>query len=255
MAQSFGTLLKEWRSRRRLSQLELGLAADVSARHISFLETGRAHPSQPMVLKLSQTLKVPRSNRNALLTAAGFSKAYAARRLDEPEMAEVSQAMEWMLERHDPYPAIALDRHWRLVRANNCANALLEPLGVGANDSLLEAFLADGPFAQSLTNRDEVARHMVSRLRTESAHFGGDPVLDNAAARLAESLTDNEPVVESPLPAIVPARFRLGDLGLSLFSTIAQFGSTEDIVLAEMKIELMFPADETTRRALIAMVQ
>ncbi len=255
MAQSFGMLLKEWRSRRRLSQLELGLAANVSARHISFLETGRAHPSQSMVLRLSQSLKVPRSNRNALLTAAGFAQAFAARSLEEPEMSEVNEAMAWMLERHDPYPAIALDRYWRVVRANRCATALLEPMGIGVNDSLLEAFVTAGPFAAALENRDEIARHMVSRLRTESAHLGGDSILDDAAETLAASLGDDGQLAESPLPAIVPARYRVGDITLSLFSTIAQFGSTEDIVLAEIKIEFMFPADDITRRALMAGTQ
>jgi transcriptional regulator with XRE-family HTH domain len=255
MAQQFGTMLKEWRSRRRMSQLELGLTANVSARHISFLETGRAQPSQPMVLRLSESLKVPRSNRNALLTAAGFAQAYAARNPDAPDMAEVNEAMAWMLERHDPYPAIAFDRHWHVVRVNRCAAALLEPFGIGVGDSLLEAFLTGGPFAEALENRDEMMRHMVSRLRTESAHLGGDSVLDDAAERFAASLGDDGPSVETPLPAIVPARYRIGDFTLSMFSTIAQFGSTEDIVLAEMKIELMFPADEITRQALMASAQ
>ncbi len=252
MSESFGALLKEWRSRRRLSQLDLALAANVSARHISFLETGRARPSQPMVLRLSESLDVPRSNRNALLTAAGFAQAYVARRLDERQMSEVNAAMAWMLDRHDPFPAVAFDRHWRVVRVNACSAALLQPMGVGEGDSLLEAFLAEGPFAAALENRDEIARHMVSRLRTESAHLGGDNVLDEAADRLAASVGDDLPVAETPLPAIIPARYRLGDVTLSMFSTIAQFGSTEDIVLSEMKIELMFPADEFTRQALLA---
>ena len=251
MADSFGTMLKEWRSRRRMSQLELGLAADVSARHISFLETGRARPSRPMVLRLTETLKVPRFNRNALLTAAGFAQAYTARSLDAADMSEVNAAMAWMLDRHDPFPAVAFDRHWNVVRVNACAKDLLEPMGVETGDSLLEAFLAGGAFAAALENRDEIACHMVSRLRTESAHLGGDSVLDDAADRLAASLSDDAPLPESPLPAIIPARYRVNDVTLSLFSTIAQFGSTEDIVLAEMKIELMFPADEFTRQALI----
>jgi transcriptional regulator with XRE-family HTH domain len=235
-----------------MSQLDLGLAANVSARHISFLETGRARPSQPMVLRLSETLKVPRFNRNALLSSAGFAQAYVARKFDAAEMSEVSAAMAWMLDRHDPFPAVAFDRHWRVVRTNACSAALLEPMGLGEGDSLLEAFLADGPFVAALENRDEIARHMVSRLRTESAHLGGDDLLDDAAGRLAASLGDGMPVAESPLPAIIPARYRMNDVTLSLFSTIAQFGSTEDIVLAELKIELMFPADEFTRQALVA---
>ncbi|MDJ0712353.1 MAG: helix-turn-helix transcriptional regulator [Woeseiaceae bacterium] len=252
MAEAFGSLLKEWRSRRRMSQLDLALVSDVSARHISFLETGRAQPSQPMVLRLSESLEVPRANRNALLNAAGFAQAYKARSLDEDEMSVVSSAMAWMLERHDPFPAIAFDRHWRVLRMNQCSEALLEPMRIRVGDSLLEAFLSGGPFVAALDNREEIARHMVSRLRTESAHLGGDTVLDDAAERLTAMLGSEAPVGESHMPAIIPARYKVGDMTLSLFSTIAQFGSTEDIVLAEMKIELMFPADEITRQALLA---
>ncbi len=250
MAEAFGTLLREWRSKRRMSQLDLALAADVSSRHISFLETGRAQPSQPMVLRLSESLAVPRANRNALLNAAGFAQAYKARNLDEAEMSEVNAAMAWMLDRHDPFPAIAFDRHWQVIRMNECSKALLQPMGIERGDSLLEAFLSGGPFVAALENRDEIARHMVSRLRTESAHLGGDSVLDDAANRLSVMLGEEGSLHESRMPAIIPARYRIGDMTLSLFSTISQFGSTEDIVLAEMKIELMFPADEFTRRAL-----
>ncbi len=249
--ESFGALLKAWRSRRRMSQLDLALAADVSARHISFLETGRASPSQPMVLRLSESLDVPRINRNAMLMAAGFAHAYAARSPDEAEMSTVNSAMAWMLDRHDPYPAIAFDRHWHIVRTNECSAALLGPMGIGVGDSLLDAFLEGGAFAAALENRDEIVQHMVSRLRTESAHLGGDPVLDDALERLAAADSADSSAGESPLPAIIPARYRFNDVTLSLFSTIAQFGLTEDIVLAELKIELMFPADEITRQILL----
>lgn len=233
-----------------MSQLDLGLAANVSARHISFLETERARPSRSMVLQLSETLGVPRANRNALLSAAGFAQAYRARSLDGEEMAHVRAAMDWMLERHAPFPALAFDRHWRIVRANPVASALLSGMQVGEGDSLLDAFLAGGPFAEALENRDEVARHMIARLRTESAHLGGDPVLDGAAETLAKSLDGEAEAGGTPLPAVVPARYRMNGIVLSLFSTIAQFGSTEDIALADLKIELMFPADDFTRGAL-----
>jgi transcriptional regulator with XRE-family HTH domain len=250
MPETFGVMLKTWRGRRRMSQLDLGLAANVSARHISFLETGRSRPSRSMVLQLSETLGVPRAKRNALLSAAGFAQAYTARSLDGGEMAHVRAAMDWMLERHAPFPALAFDRHWRIVRTNPVAAALLHGMQVGEGDSLLDAFLAGGPFAEALENRDEVARHMIARLRTESAHLGGDPVLDRAAETLAESLGGEHETVSAPLPAVIPARYRANGIVLSLFSTIAQFGSTEDIALADLKIELMFPADDFTRDAL-----
>jgi len=135
---------------------------------------------------------------------------------------------------------------------NQCSTALLEPMQIGVGDSLLDAFLSGGPFVAALENREEIARHMVSRLRTESAHLGGDDVLDVAADKLTAMLGDDAPVSDTRMPAIIPARYKVGDVTLSLFSTISQFGSTEDIVLAEMKIELMFPADEFTRQALMA---
>ena len=191
-------------------------------------------------------------NRNAMLTAAGFAHAYAARSPDAAEMSDVNSAMAWMLDRHDPYPAVAFDRHWRIVRTNRCSAALLGPFGVDVGDSLLDALLEGGAFAAALENRDEIAQHMVSRLRTESAHLGGDPVLDSALERLAKAHGRDTNAAGSPLPAIIPARYRVNDVTLSLFSTIAQFGLTEDIVLAELKIELMFPADEITRQMLIA---
>jgi transcriptional regulator with XRE-family HTH domain len=252
MAETFGNLIRDWRNQRRMSQLDLALASDVSARHISFLETGRSQPSRGMVLALSESLGVPRATRNVLLTAAGFAQAYRARDLDDRDMAPVREAMDWTLERHCPYPAIAFDRHWRLVRTNPVAAAMLESMNLSIGDSLLDAFLEGGPFAEALENRDEVARHMVARLRTESAHAGGDEVLDAGAAKLAAMLGDRAPGQNDSMPAVIPARFRLGDVVLSMFSTIAQFGSTEDIALADLRIELMFPADEATRELLTA---
>ncbi len=251
MAESFGTLLKHWRGERRMSQMELGLSANVSARHISFLESGRAKPSKTMIIQLSETLNVPRGSRNALLTAAGFAQAYAARNLEDDELRFVREAMDWTLERHCPYPAIAFDRHWRLVRMNTVSQALLGSLGLSVGDSLLDAFVDNGPFMSVLENRDEIASHLVTRLRTESAFYGGDEVLDAAADRLLESLAD-EPVDSDDPPAIISARYVTDGVTLSLFTTISSFGSTEDIALADLKIELMFPADDFTRDALHA---
>ncbi len=251
MTESFGSLLKHWRGQRRMSQMELGLSANVSARHISFLESGRAKPSQAMVIQLSETLNVPRGNRNTLLNAAGFAQAYTARNLDDDELRYVREAVDWTLERHCPYPAIAFDRHWKLVRMNRVSEALLGNLGLCVGDSLLDAFVDNGPFAATLENRDEIASHLVTRLRTESAFYGGDAVLDAAAERLADSLGDGPPHSDDP-PAIISARYVTDGVTLSLFTTISQFGSTEDIALADLKIELMFPADDFTREALTA---
>lgn len=251
MAEAFGTLLKTWRGERRVSQLDLGLTANVSAKHISFLETGRARPSKSMVLQLCESLAVPRSARNDLLNAAGFSRAYKARDLEEKDMAHVRAAMEWMLKNHDPFPAIAFDKHWRLLASNHSATMLLGAQGVTVGDSLLDVFSEPSPFRDAIINWPEVARHMIVRLRTESAHHGGDEVLDRGADRIAASLDNTGYESNEPLPAVIPAKYVAHGHELSFFSTIAQFGSAEDIALADIRIELMFPADDLTREALI----
>ncbi len=253
MQNSFGSVLKDWRSQRRLSQLDLGLSANVSARHISFLETGRATPSRSMVMNLCETLDVPRSTRNTFLSAAGFSPAYRRRDLDEADMAHVRAAVEWMLERHDPYPALALDRHWTVTRTNRSAGILLGGAGLAEGDSLLEAMTDMSKMASVLDNWPEVAQHTIARLRTESTHLGGDPVLDAAADSLARDVGSALPETKGVLPSVIPARYRANGIVLSLFSTLAQFGSAEDIALAELKIEMMFPADEESRAVLMAL--
>lgn len=254
MDTSFGTALKEWRGQRRLSQLDLGLNSNVSARHISFLETGRAKPSRAMVLQLCETLSVPRTARNALLNAAGFAAAYRSRDLNESDMAQVRAAVEWTLSRHDPYPAMALDRHWKVVKANRAGGFLLAGAGLKEGDSLLDVMTEPGVFAEVIENWREVAQHMVMRLRTESAHLGGDQILDEAANTLLQNLGPAARAApETTLPAVIPARYRANGAIFSFFSTIAQFGTAEDIALSELKIEMMFPADEPTRIALTSL--
>lgn len=252
MDTTFGTLLKGWRTGRRLSQLDLGLAANVSARHISFLETGRSRPSRSMVLMLSEALEVPRETRNGLLNAAGFSPVYRHRALDDADMAAVRAAVDWTLDRHDPFPAMAVDRHWALVAVNRPAAALLGRVGVGVGDSLLRAFIDSPVLRETIENWPQVARYLMVRIRTESTYLGRDPVLEAAADRLAATLPDRPDADPGVLPAIMPTRYRLNGAVLSLISTIAQFGTAEDVALADLRIELMFPADEATRQILLS---
>jgi transcriptional regulator with XRE-family HTH domain len=249
---SFGEALRDWRRRRRLSQLDLAMIAGISGRHLAFLETGRSRPTRGMALRLGEALDMPRHDRNALLEAAGFAAAYRARALDDGEMSWAREAIGWMLERHDPYPALALDRHWRLLGLNRTAAALLGQVGIGRGDSLLEAFVGSGALRGAIENWDEVAHHLSTRLATESRHLGGDSILE-AAARTLTGGTGLQNGADGPLPAMVATRFRAGPDVLSFFSTIAQFGTAEDIALADLKIELMFPADGDTRAALMAL--
>ncbi|MEO0680842.1 MAG: transcriptional regulator, partial [Pseudomonadota bacterium] len=174
------------------------------------------------------------------------------RALDDAEAAPLREAAERMLRRHAPYPAFTLDRHWRLGTLNGPAQALFGAAGLSAGDGLAEALAHDPAIQDALENFDEVAAHMAARLRAESAHFGGDARLDDLAATL-EAAAPRPADGPGLRPALIPARWRAGGATLSLFSTLAQFGSAEDIALAELRIELMFPADARTRAALEAL--
>jgi transcriptional regulator with XRE-family HTH domain len=251
MAEAFGVALRAWRARRRMSQLALGLAADVSARHVSFLETGRARPSRAMVLRLCRELGVPLRERNHVLASAGFAPAHAERALSDEEMRPIRAAVDWTLERHVPFPAFALDRHWRLVALNAPAGRLFGPTGLAAGDGLAEALADNAALRGAIANLEEVLVHVVARLRTESARLGGDPVLAAAAARLDAGARHAPDPAGDVLPPVVPTRYRFGGAVLSLFSTVVQFGSAEDVALAELRLELLFPADEVTRKLLI----
>ncbi len=253
METSFGTMLKEWRNRRNISQFNLGLDANVSARHLSFLESGRAQPSRSMVLHLCEALNVPRETRNSFLNAAGFAPAFRKRALDEGEMSAVMDAMRWMMERHNPFPAMAVDIHWHLIELNHCAQLLFSSLGISKGDSLLDLMLDQNRLEQHLENWEEVAQHAISRLRLESAHLGGDPVLDDAANQISERINVKPVAGNNVLPPVIPARYKANGMVFSFFSTIAQFGTAEDIALADLKIELLFPADDTTREILLSM--
>jgi transcriptional regulator with XRE-family HTH domain len=250
MTASFGPLLKTWRERRRFSQLDLAHVADVSARHISFMEQGRAHPSRAMVLRLTRHLDVPLAERNTMLTAAGFSSHFKARPARGPELAPVHAAIERLLARHLPYPAFALDRHWRVVHANATASALFSAFAL-APDQPLFTLLIDTAHAAAFENLAELRRHMAQRLKTESAHLGGDATLDEAVVALLDGLdavdaADQAPDA-APGTATIATRLRFGEQRLALIGMVAQFGSTDDIALADLKIELLFPADDATR--------
>lgn len=247
----FADSLKDWRRRRGLSQLRLSLEADVSARHIAFLETGRSHPTRAMVIRLSNALDVPRGERNALLEAAGFAPAYQRRDLGAEDMRAIRAAVQWMLARHAPYPAFAYDRHWHLVDLNAPAALILGAAGLKVGDSILDAMLSPSPLREAIVNWPDVARYIRARLKTESRALGGDPLLSAAAETLAAE-TGEPAGSTAPLPAVTTTRYRLGEAVFTFFSTIAQFGSADDIALAELRLELLFPADEATRTALAA---
>ncbi|EBA16129.1 DNA-binding protein, putative [Roseobacter sp. SK209-2-6] len=253
MLDTFGNTLKEWRKLRRLSQLDLALSAQVSARHISFLETGRSRPSREMVLRLSEELQVPLGARNHLLDAAGLAPAYPVDSLAEDELAPLREAMERMLERHAPYPAMAIDRHWKLVSLNAPAAFMLSQTGISLGDSLIDALVENETLRGQLVNLEEVEALSLMRLRTELAHFGRDPVLESSVKALEARVKNHNVSLPDPLPAIIPARYKLGGQVLSFFSTMSQFATSGSVAMSELKIEMLFPSDQQTKEVVEAL--
>ncbi len=250
-----GVMLRDWRQRRRLSQLDLALEAGVSTKHLSFVETGRARPSSEMVLTLADQLQVPLRERNQLLLAAGYAPRYEARGLDDPELAPIRDALGHVLGGHEPYPALAVDRGWNLV----ASNAALDPLLVGVADELLRPpvncmRLALHPcgLAPRILNLAEWRAHLLNRLERQIGLTGDD--------ELRELL---EELLGYPGPELGGRRAESGEIMVELrlsspggqlrfFSTVTTFGTAVDITVSELSIEAFFPADASTAAALAA---
>ncbi|WP_029007516.1 helix-turn-helix domain-containing protein [Azospirillum halopraeferens] len=249
-----GDLLRTWRRRRGLSQLDLACEADISTRHLSYVETGRAQPSRPMLLHLAERLEVPLRERNALLLAAGYAPVYAERPLDDPALAAARRAVELVLSGHEPYPALAVDRHWTLVTANRA----VPPLLAGASAALLRppvnvlrlSLHPDG-LAPRIENLRQWRDHLLVRLQRQ-VDVSGDPVLADLRAELAALPCPDTaaPDGEALSDVAVPFRLLTGDGVLSFISTTTVFGTAVDITLSELAVEAFYPADATTAEAL-----
>ena len=251
-----GDLLREWRQRRRMSQLGLALDADVSAKHLSFVETGRAQPSREMVLRLAERLDVPLRERNALLLAAGFAPLYRERPLVDPALQGARLAIDRLLAAHEPYPAIAVDRHWNLVLANR----LIAPLMKGVAESLLappvnvlRLSLHPQGLAPRIVNYAQWREHLLQRLQRQ-VEVSGDAELSALLEELREYpvRADAHEVSEefAVTGVIIPLQLKVEGAVLSFFSATTIFGSPVDVTLAELAIESFFPADQATARAL-----
>lgn len=256
-----GSLLREWRTRRRLSQQELALDAGVSARHLSFIETGRSRPSADMVLRLADQLEVPLRERNALLLAAGHAPAYAELDLDAPELAGVRATMDRLLRAHEPAPAIVVDRHWEMVAANRTVGILLDGVDAGLLAppvNVLRLTLHPDGVAPRIENLAELRPHLLHRLH-QQAVFTGDPAL-LALHRELEAYGEDPP--DAPArPAAAPdiavsLVLRAGDgTRLRFISALATFGIAAEVTASELAIETFFPADEPTRDRLAAFAE
>lgn len=250
-----GDLLREWRQRRRMSQLDLALEAEISTKHLSFLETGRSRPSREMVLHLAEQLAVPLRERNALLGAAGFAPAYPERDLSDPAMAAARQAVDMVLAAHAPYPALAVDRHWNLVSANDAVGRLL--LGVDATllappVNVLRMTLHPAGLAPRIVNLAQWRGHTLARLRQQVA-VTADATLTALATELVAYPGGTEAPAAGEQGVAIPLQLRYGSSVLSMFSTTTVFGTPVDITLAELAVEAFYPSDSATADALRAM--
>lgn len=256
----FGAHLRHWRTRRRLSQLDLAQEAEVSTRHLSYVETGRAAPSREMVLRLAERLEVPLRERNALLVAAGFAPMYRQRSLDDPALAAARRAVELVLKGHEPFPALAVDRHWNLV----AHNALVPLLMAGASPELLKppvnvlrlSLHPDGVAAR-IANLAQWRAHLLERLQQQIAATG-DAALqalhDELAAYPAPNVSHDTPPSNVELSGVaVPFQFVTPNGVLSFISTTTIFGTPVDVTLQELAVESFFPADAQTAAALAAL--
>ncbi len=264
-AATIGPLIRDWRQQRRLSQLELALEAEISQKHLSFVESGRSQPSRDMVLLLAEHLGVPLRERNTLLLAAGYAPVYLERALEDPALQAAKAAIDLVLTGHEPYPALAVDRHWTLLAANAAVAPLLA-LVVDAEllrppVNVLRLALHPGGLAAATVNFDEWRAHILARLR-QQVRIAADPVLADLLAELlaypASSVGSGSGRVPMPVvePAIaVPLRLRVGDGVLSFISTTTVFGTPVDITLSELALETFFPADAATGAALRSLAQ
>ena len=247
-----GELLREWRGRRRMSQLDLALEAGVSARHLSFVETGRSVPSREMVLTLAEHLEVPLREQNSLLLAAGYAPVFTEMDLQDEQMSPVRDALDAILTGHEPYPAVIVDREWEIVASNDPAGMLLEGVSeelVSPPANALRITLHPDGLAPRILNFEEWSSHLLTRLRRQ-ALLSQDPALAELERELLSypGVEQSSGIAEPEEMLFVPMRLRLpNDTVLSLFSTVATFGTALDITLEELSIEAFFPADEATK--------
>lgn len=256
----FGTVLVQWRKARNVSQLELALRAEISQRHVSFMETGRARPSREMALKLAEALDVPLRARNEVLLAAGYAPFYPERKLDSVEMARATQVLELMLDHHEPYPAMVLDGEWNIVIKNQASSRIISAC---LSDTSLAQFSVNGklnfmrvmcspkglrPYVRSWS---QTGRVLLTRLRREAAAYPGaaseillrELLTQKVFPEFTESAT-------APLNSVIPLELIVNGECLRLINTLTTFGTPQDVTLQELRIEMSFPADEATDQIL-----
>src|SRR5919198_2530315 len=261
----FGPLLRRWRTRRRLSQLDLAVDAGVSTRHLSFIETGRAQPRRGMVLLLARALDVPLRDRNDLLTSAGFAPVYRATSLDAPAMAQVRRALDFILRQQEPYPALVLDRHWNVLKVNQGSARVqayfLDPLAVAelGPPNAMRLMFHPQAFRPYIVNWEATAASLIQWLHRDVMNGFADAETHG----LLQELLSYPDVprhwrtleLDASTAPFLPIEFRKAELDLRFFTTLTSLGSPHDITLQELRIESFFPADEATEAGVYRLVR
>jgi transcriptional regulator with XRE-family HTH domain len=257
-ATTVGDHLREWRRRRRMSQLDLAVDAEISTRHLSFVESGRSQPSREMLLHLAERLEVPLRERNLLMVSAGYAPVFAERPIGDPALASARKAIELVLKGHEPFPALAVDRHWTLVDANGAVTPLLagaDPSLLAPPVNVLRLSLHPSGLAPRIANLPEWRAHLFERLRKQ-IEISADPVLV-ALLKELRALPAPGPLRRPPPPVnpdyagvVVPLQLATDAGVLSFLSTTTVFGTPVDVTLSEIALESFFPADRATAGAL-----
>ena len=241
---AFGRYMKQWRRQRGLSQLELAVRADVSQRHVSFIETGRSRPREDVVRKVAEALEVPLRERNILLEAAGLAPGYPEVLLSDGAATPFRNAVQKMLESHEPYPAYVINRWWELIDANAAGRRMLPLTGDGPI-SLVDVFLGPGPIREMIVNFSAVGWMFLRRLRREVADSGPDERLQELLKRAEAYMKDVPADIENPGADLVMCpHFRIGDQVIKTASMVARFATACEVTLDEIRVELVFPRDE-----------
>jgi transcriptional regulator with XRE-family HTH domain len=259
-ARTIGEHIREWRQRRRLSQLDVALEAEISQKHLSFIESGRASPSRQMVLRLAEHLQVPLRERNAMVLAAGFAPVFAERSLDDPALAPARAAIDLILKGHEPFPALAVDRHWTLVAANAAVHRLLglvtDPQLLEPPVNVLRLSLSPGGLGPHIVNIGDWSAHVFARLRQQLALTADRrlaSLIDELRAMPAGAMSQ-ETAAASPYGGIaMPLMLRTPAGTLSLISTVTIFGTPIDVTVSELALETFYPANAETAALLRAM--
>ena len=251
-----GDLLREWRAVRGLSQLDLALQSGFSARHVSFIETGRATPSRQALLVLAETLDVPLRDRNRLLEAGGYAHVYRQTPLAADEMRHLRGVLQFILDRHEPYGAVVLDRYSNMLMGNAAATRILTGLVdaslLGATPNLLRMTFHPLGLRASIVNWEEVSRHLLGRAERELGEVSNDSIAAELLTEIrghAGSL-DERPVPSGTADLLLPVHIKRGEFEVRLFSTIMTLGTPTDVTLQELRIETFFPADEASEAVL-----